>query len=173
MRAFIGISVPVTEEIRSLLKIIGGHAELKAVEPENLHINLKFLGEVDEEKAAEVGKTLDELSGFGPFDVQLKGVGAFPNQNFVRVVWIGAESEKLMPLAGLVEKECERLGFAKEHDYVPHVTLARAKQRLPDELKSIFGDKMFGTFRAEEVKLVRSELAPGGPKYTDIHVVKL
>ncbi len=171
MRLFVGITIESNEKIRKALseaKKLG----LRAVAEENLHINLKFLGEVDEDKAEEVKRALDSARGFGSFGIELMGIGAFPNANFIRVVWIGVKSDKVIALAKLIDGELERVGFNKETSYTPHVTLARVARKT-EGVKSLLSEEDFGAQKVDEVHLMKSELSPKGPKYDKIHSVRL
>ncbi len=176
MRLFAGIRVPENDALRNVLNELQRHGELKCVEPGNLHINLKFLGEVDEQRVAGINAALDALSGFGGFEVSLRGIGAFPNNNFVRVLWAGAESERLVSLAKLADAELAGLGFKRGADYKAHVTLARVREKPGEWIKSVLSDNAgrdFGTLSASEVLLIKSVLTGKGPQYEDIHRVKL
>ena len=174
MRVFIGIKIPENNKILRVLESLKKFQEMKHVEPENIHICLKFLGEVDEERIADVKKVLDSLNGFGSFEIKLKSVGAFPNQNFIKVIWIGGVSDKLISLAKLIDSELGNLGFRKEtRKFVPHITLARVKKKPSEEIKQIFSDEEFGGFEAKEVELIQSMLKPTGPEYITIHKVCL
>lgn len=174
MRVFIGIKIPPNDKILKVLESLKKFQGMKHVEPENVHICLKFLGEIDEERIIDVKKVLDSLNGFGSFEIKLKSVGAFPNQNFIKVIWIGAVSDKLISLAKLIDSELERFGFRKEtRKFVPHITLARVKKKPLDDIKQIFSDEEFGSFEAKEVELIQSMLKPTGPEYTIIHKVSL
>ncbi len=162
MRLFAAIEIEPNEEIRKILsetKTLG----LRAVAEENLHINLKFLGEVDESRIGGIKKALDSARGFGGFEVELAGVGAFPNSDFIRVVWIGVRSDKVSALASLIDCELERLGFNKEKSYTPHITLARVPERV-NGLKELLGERDFGRQEVKEIHLIKSTLAPEGPR---------
>jgi len=175
MRCFIAIDVPKNLQ-KSLVEIQERMREsgVKLVEPENFHITLKFLGEVEEPLLTEIKNWLSKLN-FPKFRVELRGIGFFPNESFVRVVFIRCLSKELERLGKLVNDELERYGFRKE-EFVGHLTLARVKRRLSrnvlNELSKI-RNIYIGEFVAEEVKLKRSELRPTGPIYGDLFTVKL
>lgn len=174
MRVFIGIKIPPNDKILKVLESLKKFGGMKHVEPENIHICLKFLGEVDEEKIEDVKKVLDGLSGFGSFKIKLKSIGAFPSQNFIRVIWIGATSDKLISLAKLIDSELGMHGFRKEtREFTPHITLARVKKKPVEDIKQIFSDEEFGDFEAKEVELIQSMLKPTGPEYVTLHKVAL
>jgi 2'-5' RNA ligase len=176
VRLFIGITVPANKAFHEILKELKQHDELKCVEPGNLHINLKFLGEVSDELAPEIRGKVDALRGSGEFDVLLRGIGAFPNTNFVRVIWAGAHSEKLVLLAKLMDAEMAELGFKREGDYKAHVTLARVRKKPGAWINGLFSantDKDFGILRVKDVCLIKSVLTKKGPEYAGIHAVNL
>lgn len=172
MRVFIAVRVPLNEKIKRVLEELSKFKGIKTVKPQNLHINLKFLGEVEEDKIKEIKKILEELKGFGNFEVSLKSIDAFPNQNFVRVIWIGAKSDKLIRLAKLIDSELQNLGFIPGNKYTPHLTLARVKKKI-SKIKKIFSDEDFGKLKVEKVELIKSELKKSGPQYLTLHLVEL
>lgn len=171
MRLFVAIEVEPNEEIGKILsktRKLG----LRTVAEDNLHINLKFLGEVGESQIEGIKKALDSAAGFGKFDVELKNIGAFPNADFIRVVWAGVRSEKVSALASLIDCGLERLGFNKEKSYTPHITLARVPKRVQG-LKELLEERDFGRQEVKEIHLIKSTLTPEGPRYDKIHTVKL
>ncbi len=110
MRLFVAVDVDesVRERIKPLLKELSSINGIKAVEPENLHITLLFLGEVCEGKLSRIEERLAEVD-FQPFKISFEGVGAFPNVNSPRVVWIGVKEEgKLTNLANDVYEKLKK-----------------------------------------------------------------
>lgn len=172
MRCF--LAVPISEEVRDRIvelqhSLPGG---LKLVEPENLHLTCKFLGDVSEEKVQDIKKA---LALEGPFGLTLKGIGVFPNPNYVRVIWVGAEDpEKYVELQKTIDEQLHEIGSKKERDYVPHLTLARVRRKL-DELDFLEKnrDTVFGTVQVDHVDLMESRLGPGGPTYTKLTEFRL
>ncbi len=147
-------------------------SSVKWVPPENLHITLKFLGEVPEGKAEGIKSALEEISRqVAPFEIVIGGLGRFPEKGKARVIWVGVkEGEKeLARLAGMVEEAMVKLGFPKERrEFVGHITLGRAKappsgalmrflqhpEGVPEERQEV-----------REVALMRSLLHPEGARY--------
>jgi len=171
MRLFVGIKITPNEDIRKVLadtKRLG----LRAVSAENLHINLKFLGEVDECRLEQIKQALDSTIGFGGFEIELNSVGAFPDKSFARVIWIGIKSDRIAQLASLVDKELEALGFNRELSYTPHITLARVAKKT-DGIDKLFCERGFGFQKVEKIVLVKSTLGQDGPVYEEIHAVSL
>jgi len=176
MRTFVAceLSHERIEAVVEELRFSG--ADIKFVEPWNRHITLKFLGEIGFEKAERVGGLLeDTCKAFLPLEVELQGVGAFPSERYVRVVWIGVISPELVELQRRVEAALLTLGFKREGGYIPHLTIGRVrsaknKERLRLALEKL-RDRRFGKAVIKEVKLKKSELTPKGPVYTDLKVV--
>ncbi len=169
MRCFVGIRVP--ESLRS--KVVGVQRELegdlKLVEPENLHINIKFFGDVDDSKVPQISEAMDRVAGScKKFVVNLFGVGGFPNSHHPKVVWLGVRGD--FSVQAMLDKELEKLGFPPEsRDFKPHITLARSRfgrVKLPDA-----GE--LGEFEVEGIELIKSELKPAGPVYSTVHVARL
>ncbi len=171
MRAFIGMRVKPNEQLRKALSFLSKQEGVKAVEDENLHINLKFLGEIDKNQAELIKKVLEKIR-VPPFEVKVKGIGFFPSEEFIKVVFAEAEASELIELNSFIEKELYSKGFMKENrDYVPHITLARVKRRLSEEvvgeLKKI-GRGIDFSFEASEVELIESVLTKEKPFYETI-----
>lgn len=170
MRVFLAVPIPeeVRERIVELQKELP-QAGMKLVEPENLHLTCKFLGDVGEEKLQTIKAGL-KLEG--PFELTLKGVGVFPSRGYVRVVWVGAENgSKYVELQKSIDAQLHELGFKKEREYVPHLTLARVRKKVDGILE--FLDKnqelALGKVRVDHVDLMESKLGPGGPEYTKLN----
>jgi 2'-5' RNA ligase len=170
MRAF--ISVEISKEITQKLSLLQAElpSSLRPVKPENMHITLKFLGEIDETTGAHVSEVLDSVaSQVSPFKLTCRGLGVFPSRKFVRVLWAGIESPELVRLSSNLEPRLKELGF-KEEKFVPHLTIARAKDRAQlDGLLEKHGDTLFGECTVDSIHLKKSTLSPGGPIYRVIH----
>ncbi|AMM54147.1 RNA 2',3'-cyclic phosphodiesterase [Pyrococcus kukulkanii] len=174
MRAFIAIDV--SEEVRDAIvkaqDFIGTkEAKIKFVERENLHITLKFLGEITQEQAEEIKRVLAEIAKrHKKHEVRVKGIGVFPNPNYVRVIWAGVENDEgIKAIAQDIERELSKLGFKKDKEFVAHVTIGRVKfvkdkLGLAMKLKELANED-FGTFRVEAIELKKSTLTPKGPIY--------
>ena len=174
MRAFIAVKIPedlkknlvaLQEEIRKDFP-----KEIKFAEPENIHITLKFFDNINEGKAEKIKNAIAALS-FDSFKAKCVGVGAFPNEKFIRVVWAGAESGgKLESLVDELNRNLSELGFTPDQ-FSSHATLGRVRRHI-DFSKEIekFKGKEFGEFEIskESIVLKRSRLTPEGPIYTDL-----
>lgn len=161
------------EEIQASLR--AATAGVSWVKPENFHLTLKFLGDTSVEKVSSIELAVSRsVSGVQPFEVELRGVGAFPSPSRARVVWVGLEPhEPLVGLAGRLEDGLAELGFAREaRAFSAHVTVGRRRDpRRDDALRQKLGELAgAGGARAgvTEAVLMQSQLRPGGPLYTPV-----
>ncbi|MCL6640552.1 MAG: RNA 2',3'-cyclic phosphodiesterase [Candidatus Rokubacteria bacterium] len=146
------------------------------VAPENLHVTLKFLGSVEEERLTAVGEALASVaSAARGFELAVAGLGAFPTPTRPRVVWAGIAggAEPLASLAAAVEVALEPLGFPREkRPFVGHVTLGRVREprRAPGLARALTAaaDRAFGRTAADRLTLMRSDLSPRGARYTPL-----
>lgn len=151
---------------------------LKRVAPELLHITLKFLGEVREKDVIAICNTLEGIKS-SAIDIAVKGIGAFPNLNRPRVIWIGAQGDfSFLPNA--IEKALVKLGFEREkREFSAHITVARVKQYQQLDLNKLqailkrFEDFEFCKFNASSFALKQSILTQGGPIYQTLREFKL
>ncbi|KAA0003736.1 MAG: RNA 2',3'-cyclic phosphodiesterase [Thermoplasmata archaeon] len=180
MRSFISIDVGAMDSLVSLEKELGeAGVSLKLVEPENIHLTLKFLGEIDEELVPKIEEAMREaVNGIEPFTAELVGTGAFPSLDYMKVVWVGMrDSGETKKIAGALEESLQKYGFRREKRFTPHVTLARVKgARGKEKLREILSKNMqknFGKVRVESIRLKKSELRKEGPLYTTLLDVKL
>jgi len=184
MRLFIAIELPDEikqgiNRVQDQLKRSGASAGW--TRPEGIHLTLKFLGEVPEEKVSEIMTALtDAIKGAGKLNLEVKGAGAFPNTKNPRVLWIGVagDSEKLAALQAAVEDAMTGLGFEREaRRFSPHLTLARIRFPKPrDNWQQVIEgikDVTLGGFEAGRVSLMKSELKREGAAYTEIGSIEL
>lgn len=185
MRCFIAIEVApairrklaeVTLKLRRALR--GSRGGIKWVEPDLMHLTLKFLGDIDEATVAKVRGIVDEVAiAHRGFELSVEGVGCFGKP--ARVVWVGMnESPALMALQTDLEGRLAAAGFAaEERPFSAHLTLARIKD--PAAGKDVPGlieadrNTRFGSFGVDALRVFRSELTPQGPIYTVILTSKL
>jgi 2'-5' RNA ligase len=182
IRCFIAIDIDqekILEKILIVQKALEkSNADLKLVEAQNIHITLKFLGEIKEEKVNKVVEVMKILQ-FKPFKINLKGLGAFPTINYPRVLWISIANgfNEASSIFNQLEEKLIKLGFPKEErGFSPHITIARVKSgRGRNELIKVlqeFKNEEFGEMMVESVKLKRSILTSKGPIYSTIFEVK-
>ncbi|HRR95676.1 MAG TPA: RNA 2',3'-cyclic phosphodiesterase [Candidatus Ratteibacteria bacterium] len=181
MRLFVGIKLPdnLKEEIRKIEASLRKKVrEVKVVSPENLHITLKFLGEVGEKDVGNIDEKLNEVKKkFSSFDVSIGKIGSFPDDKKIRVLWIGVESHgKLKKLNSEIEKQLVTIGYKEENRFTEHITIARFKS-TPDlgfieKLKEKY-NMVISSFKVENFSLINSKLTKSGPIYEDLETYKL
>ena len=182
VRAFVALEIPgsvVESLVQAQKELEATRADIKLVERENLHLNLKFLGEIGEAQASQVKSRLARLSLKGA-DVAVRGVGAFPTAERPRVVWAGVAPEDehlVLPIAEGVITALEGIGERDDRPYRPHITLGRVRtgrnlRELVEVLRRNAG-REFGSAGLREIKLKSSALTPSGPIYRDEGVYPL
>jgi len=183
MRTFIAVELPEKikgeiERLQAPFKKTDTHVSW--VKPKNIHVTLKFLGEVPEERIDEVfSATRKAVEGARKFTMSLKGTGAFPNPRRPRVIWVGAGpgGEELSLLAAGIEQEMEEIGFPRENrKYSAHFTMGRVKSpKNIEKLMELVSSSDFQTEEIEvnEVVVMKSQLHPGGAIYTPLKKIPL
>jgi len=180
-RGFIAIdidSLPEIAEFENKIKQTG--AIVKLVEPKNIHITLKFLGDTDEELIEEIEEIMKKsVEGIPPFNIQLRSTGVFPNENYIKVVWIGIDNgDQIGAIAKDLDEKLSKIGFKTENrEFSAHLTIARVKSaKNKDQLLQIiekFKEFEFADIKVESIKLIKSELTQKGPIYSTLKEVKL
>ena len=152
--------------------------DLKFVEPELVHITLKFLGDVDESKIPLISAALDSIL-CEPFEAKVGGLGVFPKPSNPKVLWLGATGN-FRALHEDVENILKPFKFEKDNrEFSAHATLARVKFLNKDQKNSfmnivkVFKDVELGSMRVDKVLLKKSSLTPKGPIYETLHTVCL
>lgn len=179
-RAFISVDVQMQPKLEEFWnRLHGSGAQLKLVELQNIHMTLKFLGDTDEALVDDIERTMvlsvDKLE---PFEIEFTGTGAFPNPNYMKVIWVGLRNaEPLKAVAKTLDQELARLGFKREKKgFRPHITFARVKgPRNKRELAGVlqkYKDESFGTQRVEGIRLKKSVLSREGPTYSVVKEVR-
>ncbi len=180
MRLFLAIACPneLKERIINVQREVKPAGSMKLVERENIHLTLKFLGEVNDKKIPAITENLNFLNEEKKFKVILKGVGAFPNAGHARVIWVGVEDgDVIINLNKKIEEELSKLGFGRDERFHPHFTIARVKfVKDRGKLQDIFEkykNEEFCNFIAEKIELMKSELTPKGPVYSVVEEFRL
>ena len=175
------LAVPLSEQVVDRLadaqqSLSAAGARVRWVARENLHLTLKFLGNVEEADMAEVCRLAGEVAAaVEPFDFAVTALEAVPPRGALRMIWAGVAEPTgaLAKLNRAAEDAYERMGFEKEtRPYRPHLTLGRAKAgRNIAELRAAadrFAETDFGTTPAEELIVFESSLTPTGPIYSPL-----
>jgi len=172
MRCFIGIDLPnvAIKEIQKIQKKLEPNFTGRLTSSENLHLTLKFLGEIEEDAINDVKKRLSSIT-HPPFELTLKDVGVF-SQKFIKIIWVKVSDVPLQPLVD----NCLKNIFKLENRFMGHITIARVRS-LAD--KKSFLQLINATtvnevsFMVKDFYLKESILTPDGPIYKDIDRYKL
>ena len=175
VRAFLAFEIEDEGVKKNLIDIqtcaLETGADLKLVEPENIHMTLRFLGDVTLNMAEKVFVEMQKVQ-FKPFQVVLASLGVFPSLNYPRVLWAGITqgAEKLQNVVSQLEPNLQGLGFLPERNpFSPHLTIARVRSAMNKPQLADFVTKNakrdFGSFEVRCLKLKRSDLTPRGPIY--------
>ncbi len=174
-------------------QLAGVQQELKAgippgsvrwVRPESVHLTLKFLGNVPSERIEKIASALRRaVQPVAPLSFLVTGAGCFPNFNRPRVVWVGVADATgaLHVLQQAVESALAPLGFPPEgRPFKPHLTLGRTHRRASSADARVIGQCVkaldvgtLGTVEVREIVLMRSDLSPGGARYTPLEHIAL
>ena len=182
VRAFLAIDLdddlkPKINKIIKEFKQID--TRIKYVELANLHLTLKFFGDIDTNGLELLEKSIaNVLSDFNSFNIKIKGCGAFPNNNHIKVIWVGIDEDSIIrDLHDKLDKEFVRLGFDKDKKFSTHLTIGRMKSaKNKEKVKSIieeFGEVEFGEMEVSKISLKKSTLTPQGPIYEDLTIFEL
>lgn len=159
-------------DVQNLLVKTG--ADLKLVEPKNIHVTVRFLGNITLPTVEKVFEEMKKVQ-FIPFNIKICGVGAFPNLRYPRVVWAGITegADQLRSIFNQLEPRLRSLGFAPDpKGFSPHLTIARVKSgRNKAELGGFIIENAnyeFGVIQATCLRLKKSDLTPKGPIYSTL-----
>jgi len=177
IRAFVAVAISgdvrraaagVIDDLR------GAGAAVKWVEPGNLHVTLKFLGDVDAGAIHHVGRAVEQaVADAAPFEFEVRGAGAFPDTRRPRTVWlgIGGGGHEIVALNARIEPPLKKLGFPKEtRRFQPHLTIGRVRRGGPGVAElgqriAARGDLALGRTHVAEVIVFSSRLGRSGPTY--------
>ncbi len=188
IRSFIAIELPpgLKLEIGQLqAKLKSGlPSSMKWVNPESIHLTLKFLGNITDNQITEItGAIADAARSVSPFRLEVKGLGVFPNLNRVQVIWTGLKGDttRLEQLQRRLEANLDGLGFTPEaRPFTSHLTLARVRQQTTPEERQRLGQLMAETvFEAAHpidvaaISLMKSQLTRAGAIYSRLGLIKL
>ena len=165
IRAFLAIDVD--EDLKAkMYRIIKEFkqidANIKYVDLQNLHLTLKFFGDIDIEGIDLLSSKISKVvEGFDRFDLKIKGCGAFPNTNRIKVIWLGLENDEIVKeLHDELDKEFVRLGFDKDKRFSSHLTIGRMKSaKGKTKVKSTieeFDDVEIGSMSVNSIILKKS-----------------
>jgi 2'-5' RNA ligase len=180
VRTFVAVEIGAAIRARAgelIQTLAAAGADVKWVEPPNLHLTLQFLGEV---AVAEIPRVCEAVgrgtATAAPFELEVRGAGAFPHPGRPKTIWLGAGpgQQQMIALHDAVETALGKLGFRKEHRrFEPHLTLGRVRSGGPGvatlaEVLRGQADFLAGSCHVAEVVVFSSELQPAGPLYAPL-----
>jgi 2'-5' RNA ligase len=182
VRLFVALEIPaavrdnLAAQVKQLRDLSAQVADKRPrwVRSENLHVTLKFIGEVAPAKIDGIRGVLSNIRSSAPVDLQFRGLGFFPDEKHPRVLWAGLNpSANLSSLAGDIDRAIGTLVIAREtRAFIPHLTLARLEPPgLHEKLRSAIqknSECEFGSFQAREFHLIESKLKSTGAEYTSL-----
>jgi len=195
MRLFVSIDLPdaLADSVREVQELFEGASGLNFTDPEQAHVTMKFLGDVDErsssaretesrgvdgarldEVTAAVERGVDHAGVANSFPARFAGLGVFPSLDYISVVWLGVEvgKDEMTALHRCIEDETTDIGFdPEENEFTPHVTLARmehagGKERVQEVVEN--RHPTVGEMAVEELRLKESDLTGSGPEYSTV-----
>ena len=181
IRSFIAFDIDSESVIKRLSEVqktlVNTGANLKIVKPQNIHVTMRFLGNISPNMIDSIYEEMEKVS-FTPFEIELRGLGAFPTLKYARVVWAGIkkDAEELEGISDQLEPRLQRLGFKPDsRGFSPHLTIARVRsgRNKAELIRTIqeFEDYQFGMIKASCLRLKRSVLTPKGPIYSTLREV--
>lgn len=179
IRSFLAFELPL--DIKRIVAGVSGEIrnsvrDVKWIKVENIHLTVVFLGNIQSEEINALGNAVQQVcSGYGPFDISLRGMGVFPNNRNPRVLWLGLDGDlKGMSLfRDALQKQLKPFGIKKEkRKFNPHLTLGRARKRKmdfqPDDITLRYDELTSPVCTLYELILFKSDLKPGGAVYTKL-----
>ena len=181
IRSFIAVDLDEASIRERIVTVQRGleqtRAQLKIVEPEIMHLTLRFLGEVPQATVGKVEEAMDSVR-FPPFEAEFTGLGVFPNPRRINVVWVGIKNgqEQLNGIFQQLEPKLRQIGLPPDDKgFSPHMTIARVRSAVNRDALAQYveskSNEEFGKMTVKAVRLKKSTLTPRGPIYTTIHEV--
>jgi 2'-5' RNA ligase len=171
------VALDLSEPVRAAIstfceKLRRAFPTARWVRPEGIHVTLKFIGEINEDRVPPIQAALERIHSDAPVELHFHGTCFFPNERRARVFWVGIEaSPNLAQIAVEIESHLEPLGIAREsREFRPHLTLARIEEsRGIEKLHAALqeaGPQEFGATKTSEMYLYESKLGRGGAQYS-------
>jgi len=179
-REFISIHVEPNDKLLAIHRELGeGKSSLKMVDPDKLHITLKFLGDTDVSMNDDIVRIIENaVKDVAPFDMEIRDMGAFPSPNYMKVIWLGIESNGILEkISESLSNDMRTLGFKRDKGFKGHLTLARVRNaRDKKKLSRIISgnrDEKVMAYHVECINLMKSTLTPMGPIYEVLRSIKI
>lgn len=183
IRAFIAVDLddPVIEKVCNVVEILKSRiTEIRWLRKENLHLTLKFLGNIAESQVEPITAALRHPLGlFSPCTISAKALGVFPDFRRPKILWVGLTGDQLVQLAAEIESALMPIGFTPENRaFTPHLTIGRWREgsrpakNLRQEIDSL-NDFEFGACAVRQIVLFQSVLKPEGASYSELRTIQL
>jgi 2'-5' RNA ligase len=183
VRSFVAVDIEEPEVVRRIenvqREVLQLGLDVKLVERENLHLTLRFLGEIPQSRINDVIKALSGVKA-NKFQIKLAEIGVFPDLSRPRVLWIGVSqgADELVKLANAVRQVVDKFAeHREEREFTPHLTIGRIKtSRNVEKMRELvarYRGVEFGVVTVDKIKLKKSVLTPRGPIYSDLFVQPL
>lgn len=181
MRTFLAIEIDdyIKNKINDTQEIIKNNTDssIKYVETENIHLTLKFFGEINKQQLNDIIQIVEESIGnYEKYPLKVVNIGAFPNIYRSKVIWTGIKDNKITTnLIKELDEKFNKIGFKKEKNYVPHITIGRVKNSSEglseclNDIKKAYHGKMV----VKKICIKSSKLTPNGPIYNNIKEFEL
>ena len=178
VRAFLSIDIEdqsLLSQIQNIQqKLDLSAAKMKIVKSENIHFTLLFFGDTPQTRLDQIQASLERIR-IAPFEIEIAGVGAFPNSRRPRIIWIGVvhNASKILSLKDEIDSSLLELDYQPEkRKYTPHATIARIRhvkdsKRIADNLEYL-SNEVIGTMSVNKVTMMKSTLTPSGPIYESL-----
>lgn len=154
--------------------------KMKCVEAENIHLTLKFFGDINEKKKNNIIEVVNNtIKSYNKYMMKIVRVGTFGGRKNPHVIWTGVKDkeDKTIQLIKVLDNNFGDIGFKKEKNYVPHITIGRLKtldnEEVFNSLLLEHKKDYFGKMQVKSLKLKSSELTPDGPIYTTVKEFKI
>lgn len=185
--AAIKLSEVLERELETLEEMLRSATLMRPVRwvaPENIHLTVKFLGQVEAARIADLSAALsNSAQSVLPFTLTVRELGCFPNSMRPDVIWagLGGQLTEAAELVRRVEETFAAIGFAREkRPFSPHLTLGRVRREARPADRAAIGSYLeriptqdYGTITADSIHLIKSDLRPSGPVYTTISSIRL
>ncbi|MEM3422362.1 MAG: RNA 2',3'-cyclic phosphodiesterase [Candidatus Bilamarchaeaceae archaeon] len=168
-RLFVAVEIPqLTRKKISQFSSQLKDKDIRLVDEKNLHITLRFIGEVPEQNVEEIKEKLNKIKE-NKFECKIEGVGVFPTENYIRVIWVGIISDGLKKVAKKIDEVLAGIGKKEDREFSAHLTIGRVNKKT--DLKKFLEENKninFGSFEVDKFVLFESKLTPNGPIYTKL-----
>lgn len=177
IRMFISVPLKDPSILKELLADVDRIDNVKASPMSQMHITMRFVGDIDDGKTKKVTRCVQEaVSGMEPFTVIIRGAGCFPRPRDPHVIWIGAEpADVLKRISDSIAANLKAANISfDDKPFKSHITVGRCKGPADvGDFLDRYGDKVFGSFLCDEVLVMKSELGPKGAKHTVLERVPI